>query len=257
MNYPAITIADAAVELNRLHGEIETKLRTTVQDAIRAGEILTQVKDRLDHGEFLPWIEQNCEFSQKTAWNYIALQRHSCKLVTVTNLQEAYREVAQIESREKQTEEQKARQRIQHYIKTGEKLDGWRRGTDDKLAEEERRRDERIEKEKQRMEAERLKREAEKNEREARWERIEQETDFTSQLLNDAADHSLTTLKKRQDFKDRIRVSSEGRDDVFIDALMDYLEELPDDNRRIEACYNIIKVAKGVAVELQAGNNGG
>jgi hypothetical protein len=257
MNYPAITIADAAVELNRLHGEIETKLRTTVQDAIRAGEILTQVKDRLDHGEFLPWIERNCEFSRQTADNYRRLYDHRGKLPTVSNLQEAYQQIETIERQQKQTEEQRAQERIREYRETGVKPEGWRRGTDDKLAEEERRRDERIEKEKQRMEAERLKREAEKNEREARWERIEQETDFTSQLLNDAADHSLTTLKKRQDFKDRIRVSSEGRDDVFIDALMDYLEELPDDNRRIEACYNIIKVAKGVAVELQAGNNGG
>ena len=36
-------------ELNDLHQQIEGKLRSTVQDAIRAGELLTQAKDSLPH----------------------------------------------------------------------------------------------------------------------------------------------------------------------------------------------------------------
>ena len=48
-----------------------------------------------------------------------------------------------------------------------------------------------------------------------------------------------------------------GKDDPFIDAILDYLDELEDDNRRIEACYNIIKLVKGgIAVDLQRGQNG-
>ena len=57
--------------------------------------------------------------------------------------------------------------------------------------------------------------------------------------------------KKRSSFKERIRLSFDGQKDPFIDALMDYLEGLDDDNRRIEACNNIIKVAKNIAKELQ------
>jgi hypothetical protein len=67
--------------------------------------------------------------------------------------------------------------------------------------------------------------------------------------------HAISQLSeqqaKRTSFKERIRLSDAGKEDVFIDALMDYLEELDDDNRRIEACYNIVKVAKNIAVELQ------
>jgi hypothetical protein len=55
----------------------------------------------------------------------------------------------------------------------------------------------------------------------------------------------------RQQFKDRIRISHEGQADPFVDAIMDYLNGLPDDNRRIEACYNVIKVCKGIANQLQ------
>jgi hypothetical protein len=44
------------------------------------------------------------------------------------------------------------------------------------------------------------------------------------------------------------------KDDPFVDAIMDYLNGLTDDNRRVEACYNIIKVCKGIANQLQQGS---
>jgi hypothetical protein len=247
MNYPAITMNNAATELNRLHGEIEGKLRTTVQDAIRAGEILTQVKERMEHGEFLPWVERSCKFSRETGSRYMRLFEHQNKLVSVTNLQDAYKEVAQIESREKQTEEQKAQQRVKEYLKTGNKPEGWRRGTDDKLAEEEKRRDERIEQEKEKMRIAGEKQAAEKQRR----EEMRQEDKFADEMLRKAAENVTQNMNKRRAFKERIRLSQSGESDAFIDALMDYLEELESDNRRIEACQNIIKVCRNIAAELQ------
>jgi len=250
MNYPSVNIDSAASELNLLHGEIERKLRTTVQDAIRAGEILTQVKDRLDHGEFLPWIERNCEFTNKTAESYMKLHRHASKIESVSNLQDAYREVAQIESSEKQSEEKKSRLRVLHFLRTGERLEGWRRGTDDKLVEEERARDERIEKAKADMEAARVRKEQERQQRDDAHDSWQK----TNDLLLEAADLMVEQSKKRKAFKERIRLSQAGESDQFIEALMDYLDELADDNRRIEACQNIIKVCRNIAAELQRGN---
>jgi hypothetical protein len=61
-DYPSVSIETAGKELDRLHRSIEGKLRSTVDDAIRAGEILTQVKGRLSHGDFLPWLKANCSF---------------------------------------------------------------------------------------------------------------------------------------------------------------------------------------------------
>jgi hypothetical protein len=57
--------------------------------------------------------------------------------------------------------------------------------------------------------------------------------------------------KKQADFMERIHVSSQGVDDPFMSAIVDYLGTLDDDQRRIEACYNIIKVCKGIANDLQ------
>jgi len=241
MNYPQVSIKDAATELNRLDAAIQSGMRQTVSDAIRAGEILGHVKNHFEHGEFLPWIRENCEFSQKTAWNYMAVHRHSNKLVSVTNLQDAYQKVAQIETAEKQSEDRKAKDRVSEYRETGGKPEGWRRGTDDKLAQKEDERQARIDEARDRVRAESK-------------ERDEKESfdDAEDALFQEAAERLVATTEKRQGFKERIKLSQAGESDSFIDALMDYLNELESDSRRIEACQNIIKVCRNVAAELQA-----
>lgn len=70
-------------------------------------------------------------------------------------------------------------------------------------------------------------------------------------LLGNALTELVEHTEKRQAFKQRIRLSQSGESDAFIDALMDYLDELPDDSRRIEACQNVIKVCRNVAAQLQ------
>jgi len=54
-------------------------------------------------------------------------------------------------------------------------------------------------------------------------------------------------------WKDKIRLSDGGKIDSFLDAIVDYMETLPNDNRRIEACNNIIKVCRNISIELQKG----
>jgi len=246
-NYPAITIDTAADELNRLHAGIEGKMRSTVQDAIRAGEILSQVKERLRHGDFLPWITANCRFSNKTAEKYIAVNKYARKIESSSNLQEAYAQIETLEAQARQSEEQRARARIDEFKRTGTKPEGWRRGTDDNIAQDEIGRDARVKK----MQADLLA-EHETLERSAPKKRINigESIQSINELVGAIAEHT----KKRVAFKERIRISSEGEKDAFIDALMDYLDELDDDNRRIEACYNIIKVCKNIAIEIQGSN---
>jgi len=243
ITYPKVSIETASAELNRLHQQIERSLRRTVQDAIRAGKILTTVKDSLDHGEFLPWIEENCRFSDETARKYMGLFRHQNKIQSSWNLQDAYQKVAQIETAEKQSEEKKARVRVMEYLKTGKKPDGWRRGTDDKLAEAEKKRQDKIEESRKKLKEER--------------ERREKETDPFDEVEELLLEEIVEKEQQRQTFKERIRLSQAGEKDAFIDALMDYLDELDSDSRRIEACQNIIKVCRNIAVELQKGASNG
>ena len=221
------------LDLNILHKNIESKLKSTVQDAIMAGEILTKVKDDLPHGEFLPWIEKNCVFKRLTAERYMNLYEYKSKLITVNNLPDAYNQVKKLESAKKQTDNQKAFKRVQEYKKTGVKPEGWRKNTDDKIYQEDIDRDERIKQNKKRMKDE--------------WDGRSKEDETFDNLL----DGVINKERKRLSFKERIRLSFDGQGDPFIDALIDYLNELDDDNRRIEACHNIIKVTKNIAKEME------
>ena len=138
--------------------------------------------------------------------------------------------------------------RVSQAIKTGSFPSGWnpecQRLYEDRIKEE-RLRDERIRKMQEEMQKGAEERKCREDERKARVEEIDE-------LVKGITEN----FTRRQVFKERIRISHDGKDDPFLDAILDYLDELEDDNRRIEACYNIIKTCKGIAVDLQRGQNG-
>ncbi len=81
----------------KLHNEAEQLkdkafgyAKLTVEKVIMVGELLTEQKAILEHGEWLPWI-RNLPFSQKTVCNYMRCFQDKAKLVSVTNLKDAYR----------------------------------------------------------------------------------------------------------------------------------------------------------------------
>jgi hypothetical protein len=77
------------------------------------------------------------------------------------------------------------------------------------------------------------------------------EQNSLSDALLKATPILLAKLEERNNWKEKIRLSGDGNDNVFMDAILDYLETLSDDNRRIEACNNIIKICRNRSVELQ------
>ena len=87
---------DAISEIVALHSEVVTAARTTLDKAIRIGELLTEQKASLKHGQWLPWMEANLPFSQQTASNYVRVFANRSKLPTVGNLEltDAYRLLA-------------------------------------------------------------------------------------------------------------------------------------------------------------------
>jgi Protein of unknown function (DUF3102) len=46
-----------------------------VEHAIGAGELLIEAKKKIKHGEWLPWLETNCELARRTAQAYMQLAR--------------------------------------------------------------------------------------------------------------------------------------------------------------------------------------
>lgn len=79
-------------EIVRLHSEVAGLLRQTLEKAIRIGQLLSEQKQTLKHGEFTPWIEANIPFTDRTARNYMRIYRERDRLKTemVSDLKGAY-----------------------------------------------------------------------------------------------------------------------------------------------------------------------
>lgn len=88
------TIAlNSVQEITTLHGEIVSAAISSLSKATRIGELLTQERERLKHGEWLPWLKTNLPFTDRTARNYIRVygNRDRLKLESVSDLTGAYR----------------------------------------------------------------------------------------------------------------------------------------------------------------------
>ena len=77
-----VSVISTAEEANAAHRRIVA----TVQDAIAIGEFLTRQKAKLKHGEWLPWVKENLEFSRQTADNYRRFYENRDKLPSLSNL---------------------------------------------------------------------------------------------------------------------------------------------------------------------------
>ena len=82
-----------AQEIATLHGEIQQHLRTTLDHAIRIGELLTAQKAELAHGQWLPWLRENAPFAERTARDYMRFyyRRDELKTARLADLSDARR----------------------------------------------------------------------------------------------------------------------------------------------------------------------
>jgi len=80
-------------EIIQLHNEIGQYLKMSLDKAIRIGELLTEQKASLKHGDFTPWIESNLPFTDRTARNYMRIyqEKDQLKSETVSDLKSAYK----------------------------------------------------------------------------------------------------------------------------------------------------------------------
>ena len=72
----AVALLAPTVELIKAeHDAAQAAKSSAIKHAIRAGELLLKAKEQLPHGQFLPWIEQACGFSDRAARGYMRLAR--------------------------------------------------------------------------------------------------------------------------------------------------------------------------------------
>ena len=77
-NLPALD--DLAKTINEEHEACRQAMRSAVDHAVRAGELLIEAKSGIAHGEWGEWIGTNCCFSDRTARAYMRLAKELPKL---------------------------------------------------------------------------------------------------------------------------------------------------------------------------------
>jgi hypothetical protein len=81
-----------------IHSEIaeaDRHLHDALRHALRAGELLAQAKARLQHGEWIPWLNEN-GFSRRTASHYMSLAANEQRVAHLRNVREATALVAEL-----------------------------------------------------------------------------------------------------------------------------------------------------------------
>jgi hypothetical protein len=77
---------DLATRIKTAHRAVRDAAKNIVQQAITAGQALNDAKAKLPHGEWLPWLENHCELSERSAHNYMLLAANRSKFAIDADL---------------------------------------------------------------------------------------------------------------------------------------------------------------------------
>ena len=83
----SVVSQDEAAELRAVAVRIKDRFQSSVKEAIEIGRDLLAAKAILGHGNFMPWLEIEFRWTDRTAANYMLAAEHfSSKSETVSNL---------------------------------------------------------------------------------------------------------------------------------------------------------------------------
>ena len=82
------SLPELAARIRAEHKATSAALKSSVAHGIAAGELLTEAKAKVPHGQWLPWLKENCAMSERTAQLYMRLAREKAafKSATVADL---------------------------------------------------------------------------------------------------------------------------------------------------------------------------
>jgi N6-adenosine-specific RNA methylase IME4 len=73
---PSNSLADLAARIRAEH----VAMQRGVEHAMRAGDLLLEAKAQLRHGQWLPWLTENCSMSERTAQLYMRVAERRSEL---------------------------------------------------------------------------------------------------------------------------------------------------------------------------------
>jgi len=79
-------LPELATKIKQAHRAVRDAAKNIVTQAILAGAGLNDAKAKLAHGEFLVWLKDHCELSERTAYNYMLIAANRNKFALDANL---------------------------------------------------------------------------------------------------------------------------------------------------------------------------
>jgi hypothetical protein len=92
---PERRLAKLAAQIRKGHELALTSCQTTLKHAIRVGRLLLEAKAATEHGQWLPWLDQNCpDIGERTAQNYMRLAANPQQVADSASVREALASLA-------------------------------------------------------------------------------------------------------------------------------------------------------------------
>ena len=73
-------LAALAERIKQEHQAVRNAAKGVVSRAIAAGSALNEARSKMDHGQWLPWLRDHCELSERTAYNYMLLANNRLRI---------------------------------------------------------------------------------------------------------------------------------------------------------------------------------
>ncbi|MFK4725850.1 hypothetical protein ABIE89_006950 [Bradyrhizobium niftali] len=70
------SLADLAARIRVEHEATSDALRSSAEHGMAAGDLLVEAKAKVPHGQWLPWLKDNCAMSERTAQLYMRLAKN-------------------------------------------------------------------------------------------------------------------------------------------------------------------------------------
>jgi hypothetical protein len=72
--------------LKLIENDLQTALHNRTKNVLHIGALLLEAKNRMEHGEWLPWLQVQTGFSERSAQRYMTAARYAKKYATVADL---------------------------------------------------------------------------------------------------------------------------------------------------------------------------
>jgi hypothetical protein len=76
------SLVELAARIRAEHASAEGTVKRGVEHAIAAGDLLIEAKSKLQDGQWLTWLNEHCEISDRTARRYMRVARNKMQLAT-------------------------------------------------------------------------------------------------------------------------------------------------------------------------------